>query len=376
MNLLQIINVRWWNAEASYALNLSKGLRDRGHKVTILGLPHSPVIRRAEEENFPILTSFDLWGFNPYTLYKGFRGFLRFLNQERFDVINAHRSEGYCFVALAAKLAQNKPALVRTRGDMRPVRNNPLNRFLYGKWTDKVITSGEVIRRNLCRDLFLSAHQVQTIYGSVDLQRFHPFLDGRVKRKELTLEENVKLIGIIGRVGYIKGHQYLIAAASKIIQIDPSVRFLLAIKEEDEDIVRLKDLIGQLHLSPYFILTGFHPDIEKVMAALDIGIVTSIGSEANCRVVLELMASGKPIVATQVGIIPEVIDNGVNGVLVPPKNSEALAEAIGFLLKNPEKARSLAQEARKTAERRFNIHRLVEETEAVYREALKVRLVR
>jgi glycosyltransferase involved in cell wall biosynthesis len=376
MNLLQIVNIRWWNAEAAYALNLSKGLRDRGHQVTILGLPHSPVILRAEKENFPVMTSFDLWGFNPYTLYRGFRGFLCFLNRERFDVINAHRSEGYCFIALAAKLAQNKPALVRTRGDMRPVRSNPLNRFLYGKWTDKVITSGEVIRRNLCRDLQLAAHQVQTIYGSVDLQRFHPFLDGSVKRKELALEENVRLIGIIGRVGYIKGHQYLITAASKIIHIDPSVRFLLAIKEEDEDIVRLKDLIGQLHLSPYFILTGFHPDIERVMAALDIGIVTSIGSEANCRVVLELMASGKPVVATQVGIIPEVIDNGVNGMLVPPKNSEALAKAIGFLLKNPEKARSLGQEARKTAERRFNIHRLVEETEAVYREALKVRLVR
>lgn len=376
MNLLQIVNIRWWNAEAAYALNLSKGLRDRGHQVTILGLPHSPVIRRAEEENFPIITSFDLWGFNPYILYRGFRGFLRFLNQERFDVINAHRSEGYCFVALAAKLAQNKPALVRTRGDMRPVRSNPLNRFLYGKWTDKIITSGEIIRKNLCRDLQLGAHQVQTIYGSVDLQRFHPFLDGKAKRRELGIEEKVRLIGIIGRVGYIKGHQYLIAAASKIIPIDPSVRFLLAIKEEDEDIARLKTFIQQLHLSPYFILTGFHPDIEKVMAALDIGVVTSIGSEANCRVVLELMASGKPVVATQVGIIPEVIDNGVNGLLVPPRSSEALAEAIGFLLKNPEKTRSLGLEARKTAERRFNIHRFVEETETVYWEVLHSRPVR
>lgn len=377
MNILQIINVRWWNAETAYALTLSKGLRDRGHKITILGLPQSPVILRAEKEKFTTLTAFDLWGFNPYILHQGFYGFLRFLNREKIDLINAHRSEGYCFVALAARLARRnhpvrRPALVRTRGDMRPVRSNPFNRFLYGKWTDKVITSGEVIRRHLCQDLHLRADQVRTIYGSVDLKKFHPSWDRKVKRKELAIPESTKLVGMVGRVGAVKGHQYLIEAASKIVQIDSSVRFLLAIKEEDEDILRLKNLITQMNLSQYFILTGFHADIENLMAALDIGVVTSIGSEANCRVVLELMASGKPLVATQVGIIPEVIENGVTGLLVPPKNPEALVEAIGFLLKNPEKSRHLGQEARKVAERKFNLNRLVGETERVYQEALQI----
>jgi len=377
LNILQIVNTRWWNAEAAYALTLSRGLRDRGHQVLIMGLPRSPVILRAEKENFTTLTTFNLWGFNPYLLHRGFHRFLGFLRQGEIDVINAHRSEGYCFIALAAQLARRRnstgrPALVRTRGDMRPVRSNPLNRFLYGKWTDKIITSGEVIKRGLCRDLKLRAHQVRTVYGSVDLERFHPFLDRHTKREELGLEEGLKLIGMVGRVGYIKGHRYLIHAAAKILRGDPSVRFLLAIKEEDEDIRRLKELIARQNLSPYFILTGFHPDIENVMATLDLGIVASIGSEANCRVVLELMACGKPLVATQVGIIPEIIEHGVTGLLIPPKNSDALAEAVCSLLKNPEKSRYLGCEARKAAEKRFHRKRFVEETESVYQEALEI----
>jgi glycosyltransferase involved in cell wall biosynthesis len=371
MNILQIVNVRWWNAEAAYAFTLSKGLRDRGHRITIMGLPKSPVIVRAEKEGFVTQTSFNIWNFNPYALPFAFYGFLRFLNQEKFDIINAHRSEGYCFVAMASKLARNKTALVRTRGDMRSVQNNPFNRFLYRKWTDRVVTSGEVIRKNLCQSLKLDPARVQTIQSSVDLERFHPRLGGTLKRRELGIGKDTKLIGIIGRVGQIKGQQYLIEAASKIIQIDPSVRFLLAIKEEDPDIARLNRLIDQQDLSHYFILTGFHTDVENVMAALDLGIVTSIGSEANCRVVLELMASGKPVVATQVGIIPEVISHNVSGLLIPPKDSSALIEAISFLLKNPEKIRDLGLEARKTAERRFNLRRFVEETESIYREALQ-----
>lgn len=106
------------------------------------------------------------------------------------------------------------------------------------------------------------------------------------------------------------------------------------------------------------------------MRSCHLGVVCSVGSEAVPRVALEWLAQGRPVVATAVGALPELVEDGQNGRLVPPRDGTALAEAIGSLLNDPEARRRMGAEARRRAENQFSFSRLGEETEEVYGQAL------
>lgn len=371
MNILQVINVRWFNAEAAYAYSLAKGLIKKGHKVIVLGLPNSPVIEKAKADRIQVYETRHFNTYNPVSAMAGLRGLVRLIDREDIEVINCHRSEGYPVVALAAIISKRHPRLVRTRGDVREVQKGPLNRIFYTRFADGVIASGEVIRKGLIERLGLPEEMVDVVYAAVDTERFRPLNTYKDIRKELGIPSDSPLIAILGRLGEVKGHRYFIEAASLILNEHPSARFLIVAKEMGEGAERLKRKVAGAGLDGKVLFTGFREDLLEVMASCDIGVVSSIGSEANCRVVLEWMAMGKPVVATTAGVIPEVLRDGETGYLVAPKDSLAISKAVNMLLSDREKAISFGNNGRKLAESVYNQELFVENTLEVYRNAMK-----
>jgi len=214
------------------------------------------------------------------------------------------------------------------------------------------------------------AAKTHVIHPGVDLERFSPDRRSEDWRRKVGLDEDDILIGLIGRFQRVKGQWEFLRVAGIIARDYPRVWFLLAGRGSDEKRQRYRHMAESLGIEERFLLLGELDDIASVVASLDIGVVASVGSEASSRIVLEYMASARPIIASRVGGIPDVIEDGVTGRLVPPGDVAALRDAIHDLLNSPELRRRLAEAARARAEEYYHFDRWIDQTEKVYREAL------
>ncbi len=373
MNILQIINAKWWNAEAAYAYSLSKGLVRAGHKVCILGLTGKPVLKKAAKDEILTFETEGLNSANPLKICHAIKTIGRIIEREEIDLINCHKSDGFPLVVLAAKLSSRRPALIRTRGDQRPVRRGMLNRILYKQLADGIIASGEAVKSVLVERLNLAPERVAVIRAAVDTETFRPMEKFSDMREELEIEEGAPLVAILGRVSEVKGHKYFIEATPLILKDCPATRFLFIVKEDDPNIAPLKKQISEAGLADKIFFIGYRDDLVDVMASCDIGAVTSIGSETNCRVALEWMAMAKPVIGTTIGVIPEVIRDGKTGLLIPPRDHEAIASAMTKLLGDERMRGNFGKAGRKLVEDEYSEPLFTERTLEVYGKALKKR---
>jgi glycosyltransferase involved in cell wall biosynthesis len=152
----------------------------------------------------------------------------------------------------------------------------------------------------------------------------------------------------------------------------PEVRFLAIVKEDDPNFPNIEKQVNDLGLKEKFFFTGFREDLVDLMAACDIGVVSSIGSETNCRVALEWMAMGKPVIGTTIGVIPEVVVDGKTGLIIPPKDPSAIASALKKLIQDRELAMGMGGKGRKLVEELYNESLFTDETLKVYAEAISL----
>jgi glycosyltransferase involved in cell wall biosynthesis len=371
LKILQVINVRWYNAEADYALKLSKSLQKTGNDVTVMGLPGSPVINMAKLAGLKTVTDINLNSVNPLSVILNYSKFKRLLMRDKIDVVNFHRSEGFIVGALAARAAKVK--VVRTRGDMRPVRSGGLNRYLYNTLTDLIIASGDVIKDSIIKRLGTPSEKVKTVYTAVDTLHFSPEKASDSLKGELKLPPGTKVVAILGRIGDIKGHDLFVRAARLVRDKCENVRFLIIGKDVDNEGSGLRELIDELKLADdVSFIMGKRDDINKIAASAHIGVITSTGSEANCRVAIEWMSSGVPVAAFSTGVIPEVVTDGHDGFIVPVRDHEALSEKISALIKDTDLYEKFSKNAREEALNRFSLEKLADETLNIYRKTTGV----
>jgi glycosyltransferase involved in cell wall biosynthesis len=364
VKVLLAANVRWWNAEAAYAWEKAMGLRLRGHQVSLLGLTGSPLLERASREGFPVLPEDGLNSLNPFRWAGALRRIRGYLRREGFDVVDAHRSEG--FVILAAALRGSGAVLVRTRGDMRMPRRDPVNRLVHVYACDGLAASGKVVAEGMAEAFNLPLSRIEVIYYGVDAVHFSPG-EREDLRREWGVGSDDFLTGMVGRVDRVKGLGNFLHAAALAGRDRPRARFLLAVKEDHPDLPTYRDMIDNLKLQGRVTILGFREDIVDIYRALDAVVVASLGSEANCRVTLEAMATEKPVIGTAVGVIPEVLENGVSGYMVAPGETGPLVEALEDLLDHPEMAREMGRKARKRVEERYTRTLFADRAESFYR---------
>ena len=148
------------------------------------------------------------------------------------------------------------------------------------------------------------------------------------------------------------------------------IEILIVGKEENIKQIELQNLARELDIQKNILFVGYTLNVPEIMDNCDIGVISSIGSEAVSRVLLEWMSTGKPVVATKVGIIPEIVQEGGTGFLVAPNNIEDVADKIIYLLQNEDKLKSMGISARKLIEEKFSEETFIKNTEEIYQQVL------
>lgn len=287
----------------------------------------------------------------------------------RADVLHCHRGKDH-WVSIAARiLARKHVPIVRTRHMVTPMKTHAANRWLFSRGTDYVIAVSKKAEHSLGSLNELLRGHLRLIYSSVDTTMFDPTRRSLRYRKELGVKADELLIGLVARLQRIKGQEVLLRAAPEILKHVPHARFLIAGRGPGHKPQKYEKLARELGVWDRVILQDWLEDVPAVLASLDVGVLASLGSEGSSRITYEYIASGTPIVASNVGCIPEVLTNEETGMIVPPGDSDALARGIVRVLTEPGLADRLRANALQRARTYHNRQRWIEEILEVYRAA-------
>jgi glycosyltransferase involved in cell wall biosynthesis len=211
--------------------------------------------------------------------------------------------------------------------------------------------------------------KVKVIYNGVDVNTFSPNVDGKIIRDELEISSDEILIGMVGRIGEGKGHKYFLEAAQKLTEFCKNCRFMVVGDTIfNEKLLTKNNFVKyceKLGISSHVIFTGHRSDIPHIMASLDV-LTLATEAEPFGRVLIEAMAAGKPVIATNAGGVPEIVLDGQTGILVPPRDSHALAAAMLTLVRDSKLRRKMGECGRKRAEINFSNKTMIEKVEQLY----------
>jgi glycosyltransferase involved in cell wall biosynthesis len=349
-----------WGGQEIRVLTEAEDLRDRGHQVAILCRPESALALRARGCGLPVVPDRMPFALDPRTVIRMAAHFRRW----RAQVVVTHSSIDSWCAGLAARLTG--VPVVRMRHLSVPLRPNPVSRFVYDRLCDRVVTTGEAIRGQFIQRLGLPPTKVTSIPTGVDLGRFDPSrADPMRLRKELDLDGGIPLVAMIGVLRSWKGHLVFLRTMGRIREVRPEVRALFVgdgpFRSVIEDAIRRQGLGDAVHL------LGHREDIPEILGGVDVVASASTAAEGIPQALLQALAMRRPVVASDVGGVPEIIRPGETGWLVPADDPDALADAILEVLANPVKAARLGEAGRKVVEERHSLRAMGEQMEELYR---------
>jgi L-malate glycosyltransferase len=353
---LHIDTAKTWRGGQNQVLLTVNGLRAIGQRATLVAHPLGELRQRVAE-------GLDLIPLAPRTEadFTAAWRFSRLVRQLKPDVIHAHDPHGVAMAALALSMQTGRAApLVAARRVDFHLRGNALSRWKY-RQVDCFICASDAIRRMLVGDGIPDERTV-TVPEGIDLGRVMAAPPAEL-HKELWLPHHAPVVGNVAALVPHKGQRHLIDAAALVVRQAPDVRFVIA--GEGELRPSLERQIKELRLEKHVFLAGFRPDVLSLHKAFDVFVMSSV-TEGLGTSLLDAMASGKPIVATRVGGIPEVVVDGETGVLVPPRDPAAMAGSIVKLVADEALRRRMGEAGRARAHERFSAERMVADTLRVY----------
>jgi glycosyltransferase involved in cell wall biosynthesis len=287
---------------------------------------------------------------------------LRALRRERTDVLHAHSFGQNAWASVIGRLTR-VPAVIAhehnwafTGRALRPV----IDRELIARCASAMVVVSQEARRRMIEVERIAPERLVFLPNGI---RALPRGDGGAVRAELGIGPDDPVIGTVCILRSEKALDVLVRATALLVDDFPRLRVLIV--GEGDERGRVQALVEQFGLEEHVLLTGARTDVPDVLAALDVAVLSS-DFEGIPLSLLEFMDAGKPIVATNVGGIPEVIEAGVHGVLVPPRNEAALAAAVGGLLRDPGGAAQLGARARERCRSEFSLGRTVERLQELY----------
>jgi len=342
MRILHLISSGGLFGAERVAVELSKSLRKTYHCEPILGViknaynPHEEILEEAKTNGiayavFPCRSQLDL---------KLAFSIREFIKRNRIDVIHCH---GY---------KSNFYGLLASRGEVPSVTTNhnwltthwrlKTYCFLDSLWIrffDRIVAVSNEVKKDMLR-YKIPAAKIRVVDNGIALERFAKLVETNIMKNQLGLDEKIRIIGTIGSLVIEKGHIYLLEAARQILDVVKDLKFLIigdgplrkALEEKSEELGIKKDII----------FMGQRKDIPELLMAMDVFALPSI-KEGLPIALLEAMASKRPVIATRIGAIPNVIENEDIGVLVEPKDITGLRDAIMNLLNDPGRMNLLAR---------------------------------
>jgi glycosyltransferase involved in cell wall biosynthesis len=354
---LHIDTARTWRGGQNQVLVTVLGLRAQGHRTMLVAHPDGELRARASEG----LELLPLAPVNEMDLSAAWR-LSRAVKQLRPDIVHAHDPHGVAMAALALSMSTEpvKPPLVASRRVDFPMRGNSLSRWKY-RQVDCFICASDAIRALLLAD-GIPPERAITVHEGIDPGRVASATPANL-HQELWLPHGAPIVGNVAALVPHKGQKHLIEAAALVVRQVPDARFVIA--GEGELRVSLEQQIKHLGLEKHVHLAGFRPDVLSVHKAFEIFVMSSV-TEGLGTSILDAMACGRPVVATTAGGIPEVVRDAETGILVPPRDHEAMAAAIVKLLKDRPLRARMGAAGLALANARFSADRMVNDTLQVY----------
>jgi glycosyltransferase involved in cell wall biosynthesis len=298
--------------------------------------------------------------------------FARRLARQQTQIVHAYNFYGNVFAIPPARVAGVPVVIasIRDRGPYLTLLQRRVQRQVC-RLADCVLVNADAVKEWLVADGYDPA-KIVVIRNGVDLTRFNlPAEPDRI-RVELGLPPDTPLVAVVSRLNRLKGLEHFLEASALIAPRFPEARFLVVGETPPYDRGYLEELTALAHrlgIGEQVIFTGLRSDVPALLAAVTVAVMPSL-NEALSNALLESMAAGAPVVATDVGGTSEALVDGESGLLVPPGDAAALAAAIARLLDAPRLAARLAAGGREAIAQRFSIERMVEATEQLYLELL------
>ena len=359
MKILLIANHLNVGGITSYLFTLASGLKEHGHQVYLassggewlekfntLGIKCISVSLKTKQEiSFKIIFSFLK---------------LRKVAKElQIDLVHSHSRTTQVLGNLLSRVLAI-PHIFTCHGFFKP----KLSRLLFPCWGKGVIAISREVKEHLINDLKLDEKKITVINNGIDTDRFGDFSTRDLIRKNLKIESNAFLVGIIARLSDVKGHLYLIRAMQKVLKIFPTAKLLIVGQGKMKDLlVKEVNLLG-IQESVIFILAA--DNTTEMLSAMDIFVMPSL-REGLGLALMEAMAQGLAVVGSSVGGIKTLIQDRVNGLLVAATDVPGLAKAITQLLQDPNQRSNLGIKARKFIIENFSKEKMVVKTLEFYK---------
>ena len=354
---LHIDTARTWRGGQNQVLLTVHGLRAAGHRATLVAHPGGELRRRAEEglELVPLAPDHEL------DLKAGWK-LSRVLNKLRPDVVHAHDPHGVAMASVALSMltrAPVPPLVVSRRVDFR-LKRNSFSRWKY-RQVRLFLTSSEAIRRMLIHD-GVDAEAVVTVYEGIDVERM-AHVEAANVHATFWLPHGAPVVVNVAALVPHKGQRHLIDSVPAMLRRVPDARLLIV--GEGPLHAELEQRIKHLHVDKHVLLTGFRADVLAIIKGADLFVMSS-ETEGLGTSLLDAMAAGKACVGTRAGGIPEVIGDGETGVLVPPRDPSALADAMARLLEDAALRKRMGEAGLSRVRAQFSVEKMVRETLAAY----------
>ncbi|MFW9880027.1 MAG: glycosyltransferase family 4 protein [Candidatus Thorarchaeota archaeon] len=370
MKILQIIsNLRMGGAE-KLLVTLSNELKKRGHDITLCYLKPGPLEKFVCDAGilFNPVKKF------PYLNYLS--NLCKYINEKNFDIIHAHIPGGlntlYGFIS--AKITKKK-FIVTVHGNIFTLNNY---KSITYKWllhySNMIVTVSDALKIEIEKESNVNPRKIITIRNGIDISYFCNNMSSPNKHKDFNLDLCHPVIGVIGTIRYVKGYDVLIKSLKRIKNVYPKIKLLIVGGEQNNNDLeyrfKLDTMIRELDLGKNVVFLGERNDLIEIYNSIDVFVLPS-RSEGTSLSLLEAMASKKAIVATDVGGTPYVLDNYVNGILVPAEDSDALSRGILKVLEDKDLARKLGKNAWNSVNEKFCLSSMVNNYIQLYQKILR-----
>jgi glycosyltransferase involved in cell wall biosynthesis len=383
MKILHLFSNWKWTGPADPTLNLCKELEKRGHDVIFAyQKPPLPVEDSIEKrvlqagvkatDRFQLNHSVKVYhlSFLP-THLRDISNLTNYLREEKFDILNVHHSHGHLLGGIAARRSGHPVILIRTDHKRDPLKPSLGNRFLISWLTDGMITFSERARREDAKHFGLPPERVGKVSPALDLKRYDPKRKFKDMKSLFGIRPGEIVIGMIARYQKYRRTDVFLEAVKTIVREFPNVKVLLVGRSSQMEQSVIQPM-KQLGIEKWVVLGGYQTnDYLDTLACMDIFVFLMAGSDGTARALREAMAMGKPVIVANRGILPELVEDGISGLVVNDRPAE-LAHAALQLLRHPEMREALGRSAYEKAHRDFQLERQAEAVERFYQEMIKL----
>lgn len=379
MRVLHLFSDWRWTGPAEPVVTLCQRLQVRGWEISLACCkpphPHPQNLEeKASARGLKVTTRFHLNRyFAPWENLSDLRRLPCYLEEQEIDLMHVHLSHDHFLGAMAVARCRRPVALIRTNHKGVPLPHPLWNRAFLSRFTRHLIVLSREAQRGDQRGFGLPPERVSLVYGSIDTDRFAPRERDPEFARSLGLNGKGPVLGIVARMQRRRRFSQFIEAVNRARRGIPGLQVLIVGRGTHADEVKAK--ARELGLEETVIFPGYRDgDYPQVLACMDAKAYLVPGSDGSCRAVMEAMAMGIPVLAARRGVLPELVEDGVSGLIVDPDTPENLADAMVRIFQDESRRQAMGVAARQRVMTHFSLTRQVEQTEQIYQTLSQISL--